>query len=132
MKDIAEYLKYYVGQECRVGTMQDVYGLESAGTEESYVCLIDSDGFDIYKNDQIKLVLKRLRDITDEDKRAVLKINNLEGAKNALPFQVNRNVDFYFKKTNFEVIHYLLLQGYWLFGDEAFDEGLIIDSKTIN
>lgn len=31
-----------------------------------------------------------------------------------------------------ENVRWLLSKGFWLFGDEAFDKGLIIDSKTLN
>jgi len=102
---------------------------------------------------EIKPILHRLSDITDDDARIVYIIyfgktraedwTGDTGSAYFRPKEVAPTINHALRifsgddyssdaiKVMPKLFKYLLSKGYWLFGDEAFDQGLIIDSKTL-
>lgn len=96
---------------------------------------------------RIKPIVRRLSDITGED---VTGFAVAYGMKDFICVKGNYNAPFvqmeylqkdyeqtdyiywYIHQLNPRQFHYLLKQGFWLFGDEAFERGEIIDQRTLN
>lgn len=104
----------------------------------------------IYKYEECKPILSRLEDITDDDIKGLIGYEKLiemysgvEYRKERNRVDVNYDVDmedfgkqpFYHSVKFYQLeprqFHYLLSKGYWLFGNDWFDEGIIIDRKTL-
>lgn len=128
MKDIREVLYLYLGNEV---LCDDLYifkltGILPSEVEPKRTIAIVKNDKDVETSEfyieEVKLILKRLSDMTEEDMKEL----NWSAQELAHAVSQKRHPSFY----NTEFI-YLLKKGYWLFGDEAFDQGLIIDRKTV-
>lgn len=157
MQSIKEYLKYYIGQQAmfeKSGRVITIIAVYDAGIYDG----VRHNPFDIYN---FKPILKRITDITEEEMKGLwllvfkkefpqsgqmgfIKERTtlteprwiLASGVSRMGIQMNGEVwadcDLHtWKHNQHEVTHYLISKGYWLFGDEAFDKGLIIDFKTL-
>ncbi len=138
-QSIAPYLHLYLGQ-------QAYWSIE--GAKSTYHKVIDYDM--LQDADYITPILKRLSDMTEEDAKeyfelpTTAEIIDVDRRESSVWFSYRDPKfaieDGYFhssvgisendRLTSDQFI-FLLKKGYWLFGDEAFDKGLIIDAKTI-
>lgn len=78
---------------------------------------------------EIKPILYSLSDLTEEHAKEFQNITNCEKED----LDIFKGGTFHLSTINDWAfgVQYLLSKGYWLFGDEAFDKGDIIDKKTI-
>lgn len=163
MKDIKDYLPYYIGQE--IATKEERYnspGLKLIGICDMG-CQLSDEAIKLtyYVNpEHCKLRLRPLSDMMDDEKRAIYKLIFGKEYKGEIQFYSDRTTlqeprwllwqgvdrvgiqlngqiwadcDLHpYKFNQHEITHYLLKQGFWLFGDDWFKEGLIIDkTKTV-
>lgn len=134
MTDIKEYLKYYIGCDAFISD-------EDGENKKIKLTVYNLNDYRDYLED-IKPILSRLEDMTEEDAMELdLYMNesfpevsgywkNLsEFMKMFLPpYPLRYRPGF---KIYVKSIYWFTQHGYWLFGDEAFDQGLIIDKKTL-
>lgn len=169
MEDVREYLHLYLGCEVIVTTNQ--YGLQGPpnqfkGILRGYTLdqwkqqefapalqvYISDTTYYFYKIEQVKLILRRLGSMTEEEKIELhtytypngigkyrLKEDKINLIDYALDIEMKDSSSKSEKIMSFITIYqialmnkWLLSKGFWLFGNEAFDKGLIIDSKTLN
>jgi len=107
MIDIKQYLHYYMGCEFWTDNSQ---GQINSETLRFIYAMIDS-------GKKVQLIVRRLDNLTDKE--------NKELGKAALNVFTG-NISY-----NAEQFHYLLSRGFWLFGDEAFEQGVVIDAETL-
>lgn len=127
--EIKQYLNYYLG--CDVLLCINVEG-NPVYEKLTPKLLFDETGTHGEDATDIKLILRRLEDITEEECIEMYNVeyndSNPDAAKVRLvkhwinPLQICLTP---------KQLHYLLQKGFWLFGNEAFDKGLIIDKKTL-
>jgi hypothetical protein len=134
MIDIKEYLKYYIGCDVIVDGEEkgkfvgaslvpnsvdqiyyNIHLYESYKDEDEDFMMPFND--DTSPDCRIKPILRRLENLTDKENKELGK-----AALNMFTNQISYNADQF---------HYLLSRGFWLFGDEAFTEGLVIDAETL-
>lgn len=154
-KDIKNYLHYYLGNRVKWGSAPSVMSL--VGFDEEWVKLKrpkDGKIFTVDKNDRIKLYLRPLFSMTEEDLIGCLKVVSLYDLSNAVyESQLSDDEDFHGElfvnaytgtgvvvdyyaidtlKMQFEpeVFHYLISKGFDLFG--LIPAGLAIDDSTLN
>ncbi len=87
-----------------------------------------SNGY-IEKFEKTKPILRKLDSMTEDEKKELITINDAEGSISAISFNINSNLDFYFKRTNFAVVAFLLSKYFDIFN--LIDSGQAIDAKTI-
>ncbi len=129
MEDIKEYFKYYIGCECLYFNLGTSYSPQK-GKIISVMDdgMIELSGYGIVKEQYfryLKPILRRLWDISEEDARECYAIGSIRLKGGVLQMKSGMNT------LDANQFHYLLTKGYWLFGDDAFDKGLVIDAKTI-
>lgn len=148
MSNITEYLKYYVGQKCKVKTLitdseesdvwetgNIVYALADGDCE----VFVDVDTFITVEAEEVKPILKRLKDMTEEDKLTLADILKVHyklpesriAAIEDLVSKWGRVIHNVAPENYVAIFHYLISKGYWVFNEIAFDEGLVIDAKTL-
>ena len=110
MKDIKDYLPYYLGCDYWTDNSQ---GSLNAHTLPNVIDMCK-------RGKNVQLHLRRLEDMTEEDCEQYNYIHSTMHSINKSQDQI---------KTDAEATHYLLKQGFDLFG--LCDAGLAIDSKTI-
>ncbi len=113
MTDIREVLHLYLGCEC-------LYGIKAPIPGKKFILTVGTLFWAIDRIEQFTPILSRLSDMTEEDakqSRELFDRLNEAGKLNG-EIEAERTV-------------WALSKGYWLFGDEAFDKGLIIDRKTL-
>lgn len=149
-KDISQYLHYYLGQDCEI-TAPDRIPYE--GMEKINLYWIERVG---RHGGKIKPVLRKLESMTEEEvrwyfdsiKRPDDELDNFEWVteQNGQPvdhphwimwckdqtwarhgYVLGGSEERYEPKQ----LHYLLSRGFWLFGNDWFDEGYIIDKATL-
>jgi hypothetical protein len=131
MKDIKEVLHLYLYCQCQL-----------QGDDHVKTFTLTTYNLNYYRAwiSEIRPILKRLSDMSEEDAISIAEI--LGGAshltRDSQIHQVKELLtDIHHKQTNVPGYRWMMLtvfllkKGYWLFGDEAFDQGLIIDSKTL-
>lgn len=147
-KDLSQYLHYYLGCECLVTVRGDFS--ENWKPEQltpNHLLPVEKSGLEA-----IKPILRKLESMAEEeaheicklaidpkyhDKIQIFEIKNqqihfMDGTK----WQGHGVEEFndcyvhlkYLSATQF---HYLLSRGFWLFGNDWFDEGYIIDKATV-
>lgn len=102
-----------------------------------------------YNYEDCQLLLSKLEDITKDDVKTLTELIDIKNFKNyrwtknvygvsiieVTYFNSGRHQEevFFLWINRFtpDQTHYLLKKGYWLFGSDWFDEGLIIDRKTL-
>lgn len=124
--NIKEFLKYYIGCDfVSSGAPSTILQL----TPRHYKRWSESSAM------LIKPILSRLSDITEEN---AVEIYNLiqpdfnYKVNNSYKLEVIKGWNLS-SKTRYtpELVHYLINKQYWMFGDEAFEKGLVIDRKTL-
>lgn len=138
---VKDYLKYYIGQKCQL--------IEEG--EEAKKFTLTAYNFNYYRewHHLIKPELRRLSSITEEEVQQIAKMEGLVNV-NAEKYKAwwQLQDDSYTIRIcfwgeielmkdgricrlgkQFPITHYLLSRGFWLFGDEAFEKGLIIEKK---
>lgn len=133
MKNIEEYLKYYVGQTAWF-TIGGISGK----------CVIDHKL--LSQDVEVKPFLKKLSDMTEEEMIMVLHMHMSPGWKGVevlaptdddwalrVEDRHGNRKSLYVSKKKFnpDTFHYLLSKGYWLWDDSAFTSGLILDAKNV-
>jgi len=130
MKDIKEFLHLYLGQrvifndakhENQIDTLAYMNNLGDCGGHEYE-----------WQAKNCQPILKRLSDMSEDDAIDIYK-SDFDGNNSKYGEQSNRYMKNYVYQNlkDYKVVALLLKKGYWLFGDEAFESGLIIDSKTL-
>jgi hypothetical protein len=125
MKDIKEVLHLYLYCQCQL-----------QGDDHVKTFTLTTYNLNYYRAwiSEIKPILKRLSDMSEEDADECYYdvMNGQRAVTNTIYAITNSS---FFPSTNiFQMaagVKFLISKGYWLFGDEAFDQGLIIDSKTL-
>jgi hypothetical protein len=144
-KDIKPYLPYYIGQKAEATSLE---GAVSKVTID-YQLLNDWDGW----HERIKPILRKLSSMTEEEAKEFFDLH-----KTAIVTKVKANgpngvtVEYKWIHDDPDIFtedgycysevgartagqftvdktHYLLSKGFWLFGDDWFEEGLIIEKK---
>lgn len=156
-KDISQYIHYYLGCECMVdgrkGTIEGV-STRNAGCSGDNPLIYFEDG-DVSAGEtdieDVKPILYRLEDITEEDAIELVKLSAWKQYgehphgrvyttyKNPFGQIVvswgdglrEKKVPASKEVFSPEEFNFLIKKGYWLFGSDWFDEGLIIDRKTL-
>lgn len=134
---IADYLHLYLGCPFVYGDGDFVRegwnGLKKSDNPTEYPLSViwyeSSGGYKhFFDATRVKPILKRLSDMTEEDMEEIWHAEE----PNAILEMVSQSGTKVRKVVLApERIKFLLSKGYWLFGDEAFDNGLIIDAKTL-
>lgn len=141
-KDIFEYLHYYIGQTAMhpgLKNPQAITGRWAQSMREKRI--------------QVKPILRKLESMEDKEAIELAKfVTDPRYHKHIQIFQIKPNkIDFMdgtmwqgdgveeyndceilFNYLSAAQFHYLLSRGFWLFGDDWFDEGLIIDKNTLS
>lgn len=112
MIDIKNYLHYYIGCDYWTSNSQ---GQINSKTLPHIFEMIDS-------GKKVQPILRRLSDMTREE-RTTANIWTL------LPDKYPSHPTGFLTPAEF---HALISRGFWLFGDEAFEQGIIIDAATLN
>ncbi len=121
MKNIAEYLPYYIGQQAtvkfRLGTL-----IRSPKVEETTINAHHLEAISCYE--YIKPHLRKLKDMTEEERKELFDL-----FMNKIPKGLS--IYLFEKSETWAAIqtHYLIKQGFDLFG--LIDEGLAIDKATV-
>lgn len=139
--EIKDVLKYYIGQPCQM-INEDDYTVKFTLTAYNY------NYYKEWHND-IKPILRRLSSITEEELTEIGKMwtwyENMQ-VSSEIHFDIrhegnhkmvydalitaNEEMDDRMSPiAYFQAAHYLLSRGFWLWGDEAFETGLIIEKK---
>lgn len=124
MKEIKELsevpLHLYLG--CEVVTDSGLTGTLIQYNLEYQLCkIIISGGQDVSKHiSEIKLRSRRLSSMTEEEKKEAHDIYYVD------KIQLLAIMDV----AHFELCRYLLSKGFWLFSNDAFEKGLIIDANA--
>lgn len=82
-----------------------------------------------FSKDEVKLILRRLSDMSEDEWIELGKIHVKNGGKIKITMghgPAHPGIKYYP-----DVFLYLLSKGFWLWEDNAFDDGLIIDTKTV-
>lgn len=149
--EMKEYLKYYIGCEAVFDNRK--WLIDFYDVRQNIVRLRRTDdGYPKYNEvwpNEMKIVLRRLSSITEEEVQEIAKMEGLVNA-NAEKYKAwwQLQDDSYTIRIcfwgeielmkdgricrlgkQFPITHYLLSRGFWLFGDEAFEKGLIIEKK---
>lgn len=119
MEDVREVLHLYLGQQF-VMKITNPMSFDEYTAPMTFEVTALRAAYDKGDNhiDPI-LVLRRLDSMTEEE---------LNYAPEFTAMQIPVNAGLF---TPLEIV-WLLSKGFWLFGDSAFDKGLIIDSNTLN
>lgn len=152
-QSIAPYLHLYLG--CDVWYDGKILKLIRVDCESGISVLrINPDAHQtIHKpNNEFKLICKRPSDMTDEDAVELCKLQTPDKRHADVEVHDISHTDIWYTDgskwygdgveevndlhVHFDALNpaqfaYLLFKGYWLFGNEYFDKGLIIDAKTI-
>lgn len=148
--EIKDYLKYYIG-------CQMMYSSHHEPQDEQYTLSFDNIKEAIAFGD--RPILRRLCSITEEEMRQLLilwfhpnediflqtvaeiqlhtkepqrHIKHGEGIGYTVKHKDGNNISsgtLSFTRLNAAQFHYMIQQGFWLFDDEAFETGLIIEKK---
>lgn len=134
---ISNVLHLYLGCDVELDYFEKKYiGKLLYFTEHTWNIAIPGNAAIVaYNNNKhsITPILKRLSDMTEEDARYFFTdvTGNYAVTNPKHLFQYNRWDHFNTSQAALAVTR-LLSKGYWLFDDSAFDQGLIIDAKTLN
>lgn len=123
MKELRDYLHYYLNQNCKIGDSIFIYCIDE-DVLLRYNDLVKSKG-------QIKPILRRIEDITDEE---CIEVYDCEYTDSNPVSARIRLVKHWLNPIHVtptpNQFHYLLKQGFDLFN--LIDAGLAIDKKTLN
>lgn len=127
-KDIRDYYFYYIGQYCIYEGMVNPRKMTGSWMQS----LID-------KGITVKPILRKLESMTEEEGKEFVNIGVLDNGRKFR--DITKYAVHFFDRRSYGAIefstlhpqhfHYLLSRGFWVFGDDWFDEGLIIDKATI-
>ncbi len=139
MTELKDVIHLYIGSQieyfCYHCNSRLIGKLTSAGSTPYFWVEGDNTGQEV---SQAKLICSRLSDMTEEDEKSI--------ALMVFPKATSWEVDYGWRMTveakgdgqtvtmeNYspDIFIFLLSKGYWLFGDEAFDKGLVIDKNTL-
>lgn len=124
-KDIKEYLHYYLGQQFMM-TKPAYHAVHEFGLSSDTPFAMSGKFADYFHGDavsaEVKPILRKLENMTEEEA-----INGGWSSLGHFKHYCQGNNGAFHP----EDFHYLLSRGFWLFGDDWFDEGLIIDKETL-
>lgn len=137
IKELSEVMHLYLGCEVYDSQLNE-YGILSGVSANGHHQITGSGHGTTYTQSPefIKLRLRRLSSMTEEEARKLIELRGYPEVTN-IQFQ-NGGVTFdhpgFNTYINFEGFNpgqfsYLLSKGFWLFGDDAFEKGLIIDTN---
>ena len=134
---IADYLKYYIGAPCSFGSEANgwIAVLDDVGG-----CSVKLNGvpkLEYVSQDDVRPILRKLKDMTEEDAKGLLSLINpsaIYNSHNELAVYYSAPgvssgyypFDYGYPKQ----FHYLLSRGYDIFG--LIPAGIAIDAKTLN
>lgn len=137
-KDIRQFIHYYLGCKVRYkdGT---ALRLKSVSLNSCRIGGFDDDVHFNVPIENFKLCLSRLEDITEDEEDDFMLITGIEPEDTAC-LRLEKDFD---GEKRFGTAHltsidqwakgvdYLRSKGYWIGGNDWFDEGIIIDKKTM-
>lgn len=122
-KDISQYIHYYLGCEIKAennGSM--TYTLNKIGAN-GFASFKDKNGFDVWLGEGWKPILRKLEIMTPDEMKELEATKAFQRATPVHQIKIMvwtaESYDWAFKK------------GFWLFGNDWFDEGYIIDKATL-
>lgn len=123
--EIKDYLKYYIGCEAVFDNRK--WLIDFYDVRQNIVRLRRTDdGYPKYNEvwpNEMKLVLRRLSSMTEQEGIPLF------GTDKYWDVVCGEGDCKSFTPASF---HYLLSRGFWLFGEEAFEKGLIINQSSLN
>lgn len=118
MDSIKEFIKYYIGCEVHSDQGTMTYRLWHISNDYRQILFKDRHGNEMWlPPEKWKLCLRKLSSITEEEKEQAFLSRGAGDGKG------ENNI------AEAHEFHYLLSRGFWLFGDEAFDKGFIIEKQ---
>lgn len=142
MDSIKEFLKYYIGCEVHSDQGTMTYRLWHISNDYRQILFKDKHGNEMWlPPGKWKPCLRKLSSITEEEAielaRLVAVSDEFINVKAIRMADGDLIVQWKYDSYNAtgekvwsaEQFHYLLSRGFWLFGDEAFDKGLIIEKQ---
>jgi hypothetical protein len=130
--ELKDVLHFYLGCEAIMSTddwhvpegdqLVRITGIMDNG---QYIAYARKGSFGNYESKNFKPLLRPLSSMTEEEKKEVLRISDKYSGKNLIPIYVNHILNFFFHSANPEIIRYLFLRRFDLFG--LIESGAAID-----
>lgn len=150
-EQVKDYLKYYLGCECMI-TKPSYHSVHEFGLSQRRPFILTGRFADYFHHHsttaEIKPILRRLSSITEEEIKELIDYEkmskmylNLKFRKHKMGIEVEFDIDtgedgvhhqafqISFYELTPSYFHFLIGKGFWLWSNEAFEKGLIIEKK---